>query len=404
MRMPSDQQWGLRQEDGNWTGTVGTLQRQGADFSMLLNWSYERRRVIDFTRIYAAEPLVIVSPKPRPLPRYLALVAPFSGEVWLALVVVMVWVGLVYWVLAWVREGIPCGEVRGTHTTHLGLTSAIFHTIALLLAEPSFKMPSALTTQMVVGWWCMFGLLMTATYKSSLIAYLSVPGRGLPVDSFEDLVQGGGGGGGGTGWTWGLEPTYGAEWEWFKSSSSPLLQSIFQGIEVLETEAHLTRVLSGRHALLTWLYYIRTIIASRYTDTRGYTPLHTSRTQYYVSTGYGWGFRKGAPFLRRVDKVVQRLLETGLVNHWLTQLIEESARDARMNNNIDNKAEEGSQGGTKETEDDSDDDGGGGDESSVVVLSLDHLQGALYILLLGCLVGLVALAGELSLYRRQSIT
>lgn len=62
-------------------------------------------------------------------------------------------------------------------------------------------------------------------------------------------------------------------------------------MQVLETEVHLERVLGGRHALLTWLYYIRTIIASRFTDSRGYTPLHTSRTQYYVSTGYGWGFR-----------------------------------------------------------------------------------------------------------------
>lgn len=55
-------------------------------------------------------------------------------------------------------------------------------------------------------------------------------------------------------------------------------------------------------------------------------------------------FRKGAPFLRSVDTVVQRLLETGLVNHWLRQLIEESARDARMKNSDNNKAVDKSQG------------------------------------------------------------
>lgn len=91
---------------------------------------------------------------------------------------------------------------------------------------------------MVVGWWCVFGLLVTATYKSSLVAFLSVPGRGLPVDRFEDLVRGG------SGWTWGLEPTYGAEWEWFKSSSSPVLRRIFQGIEVGRSRLFLYTVLS----------------------------------------------------------------------------------------------------------------------------------------------------------------
>ncbi|XP_045129104.1 glutamate receptor ionotropic, kainate 4-like [Portunus trituberculatus] len=78
MRVPEDGQWGVLQKDGLWTGTVGTLQRRLADFSMLLNWSSKRFHAIDFSRIYAAEPLVIVSTQPRPRPHYLALVAPFT--------------------------------------------------------------------------------------------------------------------------------------------------------------------------------------------------------------------------------------------------------------------------------------------------------------------------------------
>lgn len=81
MRVPEDGQWGVQQEGGSWTGTVGTLQRRRADFSMLLNWSSLRLTVIDFSRIYASEPLVIVSTQPRPRPHYLALVAPFTGQI-----------------------------------------------------------------------------------------------------------------------------------------------------------------------------------------------------------------------------------------------------------------------------------------------------------------------------------
>ncbi|KAG7177643.1 Ionotropic receptor 40a-like 3, partial [Homarus americanus] len=104
IRVPWDNQWGMRQEGGNWTGTVGTLQHHQADFSMLLNWSQERRLVIDFSRIYAAEPLVMVTSKPRPLPRYLSIVSPFTGEVWCGVLVMVVCGGVVYWGLQKARS------------------------------------------------------------------------------------------------------------------------------------------------------------------------------------------------------------------------------------------------------------------------------------------------------------
>ncbi|XP_042218160.1 uncharacterized protein LOC121863533 [Homarus americanus] len=166
----------------------------------------------------------------------------------------------------------------------MSLGSSLFYTTGLLLQDSPFKLPTAITNQMLVGWWCVFSILVGTMYRSSLVAHLSLPTKGSPVETFEQLlVQ--------DGWSWGLEPTYGAEWEWFKSSTTPAIKDIFQGIEILDTEAHLERVVRGGHALLTWKYHIHNIVASRYTDTRGYTPVHIGRVEYFVSTGYGWGFR-----------------------------------------------------------------------------------------------------------------
>lgn len=78
VRPPKDEQWGTM-VDGFWTGMVGTLEAEEADVSMMLFWSYARKQVIDFTRIYTNEPFVMITRKPRPLPRHLALVRPFSG-------------------------------------------------------------------------------------------------------------------------------------------------------------------------------------------------------------------------------------------------------------------------------------------------------------------------------------
>ena len=45
-------------------------------------------------------------------------------------------------------------------------------------------------------------------------------------------------------------------------------------------------------------------------------------------------YRKGAPFLHRIDEVKQWLLEAGLVNYWLGDLIQASAQEARMKQNV----------------------------------------------------------------------
>lgn len=80
MRVPWDNQWGTSTASGNWTGIVGTLQHHKADFSMMLSWMETRLPIVDYSRIYLSEPLVMITLKPLPLSQAFALVRPFSGE------------------------------------------------------------------------------------------------------------------------------------------------------------------------------------------------------------------------------------------------------------------------------------------------------------------------------------
>lgn len=78
LRAPVDGKWGGLSEDGNWTGTMGALQREEADFSLLLTPTSRRLDDTDFSTIYFHDPIVVVSRKPRPLPHYLAIILPFA--------------------------------------------------------------------------------------------------------------------------------------------------------------------------------------------------------------------------------------------------------------------------------------------------------------------------------------
>ncbi|KAK7069186.1 hypothetical protein SK128_001653, partial [Halocaridina rubra] len=177
-------------------------------------------------------------------------------------------------------------------------------------------------SQIFIGWWWLYCILISAVYKSSLIAHLSVPGQSQAIDSFEQLLQA-------TGWTWGYEPTYGSGWEWFKTNQNPTIKRIYEGMEIMEFEEQMERVLNGPHALITWKYKIKSLIAALYTNKFGYTPIYTAKSEYFNYGGYGWAFRKNAPFLRAIDLMKQRLIETGIVNRWMHDLIGTAAEKAR---------------------------------------------------------------------------
>ncbi|KAK4327739.1 hypothetical protein Pmani_001781 [Petrolisthes manimaculis] len=78
VREPVDGQWGLESEAGKWTGIVGTLQREDADLSLDLTITPKSTQVIQFTKTYIDESVVLLSSKPRPLPEYLSLIRPFE--------------------------------------------------------------------------------------------------------------------------------------------------------------------------------------------------------------------------------------------------------------------------------------------------------------------------------------
>ncbi|XP_076049357.1 uncharacterized protein LOC143030037 [Oratosquilla oratoria] len=315
-RMPSDGEWGQSTPSGNWTGTVGTLQHHLADFSCILAWMESRYAVVEYSRIYSTEPLVMIMSKPKALPQWQALVRPFEAETWVAILVTVGVVGLVLWTL---QRG--WSWVSGRKVVKLD--TAVLQVWAILLEDPPTSQPSNVSGQMIIGWWWVYCMLVTIVYKSALTAHLTIPGKSPTIDSLEQLLEQ-------DHWTWGFEPTYGSGWQYFKTSTNPTIKSIFEGFQVKVFEDQMNQVLAGRHAFLTWKYYIQYRIAARYTNAFGYTPIYKAKQEYLNYGGYGWGFRKGAPFRKRLDEMTQRLVQAGLIDFWLDDLIFSRARRERQ--------------------------------------------------------------------------
>ena len=67
--------------------------------------------------------------------------------------------------------------------------------------------------------------------------------------------------------------------------------SIFYDLQVMSWEDNMDLVLKGNHMFLAWKYFIRLLVGQKYTDSKGYTPIHLSKTEYFNYGGYSFACR-----------------------------------------------------------------------------------------------------------------
>ncbi|XP_071533865.1 glutamate receptor-like [Panulirus ornatus] len=366
IREEPNHSWG-REQDGVFSGMIGQLQREEADFSTVTGPSSERLRAIQYLRGYPSDTFNIVSRKPSLLPKHLSLMRPFAGKLWLVLLVIVVAWAVILWLLQkvwwWVAGG------RG-----VGFNITLQYTWGALLEQPPSDPSINTSGRMLVGWWLVFCLVIDTAYRSSLVAHMTVQGKTTPPETFEDLVKL-------DGWTWGTEPWVlrGYPYEYFSTHTDPVMQQIYRQMEVLVAKEALKKVLEGGFSLFDFKTYIKTFIATRYSDAYGNTPFYISKTGISIVAAFGWSFRKGAPFYRKFRTTMSQMEAAGITQYWIDDVIAKRVTTYREATAPD---QDTGLGFAPE------------EDSSQVSLGLEHLQGAFYVLLFGSSIALVTLVWE----------
>ncbi|KAK3873975.1 hypothetical protein Pcinc_021053 [Petrolisthes cinctipes] len=372
MREDPSRSFGNLEADGMYSGMMGQLQREEADFCTMLAPTPGRLKVVDYLRLTPSDAFVIASLKPSVLPANLALVRPFSRNVWVCVMGCVVGWGLVLWMLQGVWSALT-----GLHS--ITLDKALEYSWSAIM-ENSAKDPSVnISGQMLVGWWLVFCLVISTGFRSSLISHLTVQGRSRAPESLGDLVEQ-------EGWTWGTEPwAYnGATLEYFSKHTDPIVKQIHNNMQVLVLQKAMNKVLAGGFSFVIVKNYILVIIASTYTDTYGQSAVYVSKKEFSALACYGWGIRMGAPFLNQFITLHAHLEDTGIIETWtktiMADRVSSNREKARLDSNIQQQQQLSLQNDQRQ-----------------VVLSLSHLQGAFYLLGLGCVAGALGLMAELFL-------
>ena len=83
IRRPADGKWGNELPNGSWDGIVGEVSQKVGDVSCLLSRTPSRLKVLDFSDLFAVEPLTLIVSAGSAPPRFVILATPFDLAVWL---------------------------------------------------------------------------------------------------------------------------------------------------------------------------------------------------------------------------------------------------------------------------------------------------------------------------------
>ncbi|KAK7068604.1 hypothetical protein SK128_005683 [Halocaridina rubra] len=307
-RPPADGQWGIYIGNGNWSGLVGAIQHDSADITTIIAPNPGRNKIFDHMRAYTVDPFTVVSLKPQFLSQYTMILRPFNVDVWIGISSVIFLWGFIYWIFRKINSytsGSPA----------LTLTTSLLNSWSIVMDRTYCGSPLNTSCQVLLLTWLIACIVMTTGYTSSLASHLTVQRRSEPIDTWDDILKQ-------TNWEWGISSRLltGVPYLYMKESRNPNIMKIFKYLGSLSIEDGLRRVLEGGYTFIVQKSLINMLVASYYTDEFGRTPYYVGRQGQVITSDFGWGIRKGAPYRDKIQYLMNRLLETGLTDYWLEDI------------------------------------------------------------------------------------
>ncbi|XP_069960126.1 ionotropic receptor 21a-like [Cherax quadricarinatus] len=308
--------------------------------------------------------------KPSLRPQWQSLYYPLADGVWATILFLLLIMPPVFYLVSHRSSG--GGEMRVGNT--------VLVVVGALFGQPMQRgLPTSTTWRGLLAAWLVFTFIVTTAYRGNLIAFLSLPKYPPRPETLQHLV---------TVVNRITMPSYGSEFlNFLRESESPTFRAwgelMTVGVSVTEG---LHQALRKRQAHVDGRRYLELVIAESFTDADGETALYVGREG--VLPGFNaWPIPHDAPYKDAFDRVINVVIESGLYNKWMADILAQTRREAQQKRKLEQASQtkvEAAAGSSK-----------GVNQS----LTLVHLQGPLLLLLLGLLAASLAFIVEVGLMR-----
>lgn len=173
--IPDDNEWGNLGADGQYTGLVGMVQKKASDMAFTyLTLTEPRRKAVDFSSAYTSSAVVFAIERPNNRQSNTALLHPFGWAIWICLICTLILMSLI--TNSIIRDKFSKFEI------FLKLFGSVLKQ-AMLFHDVSSR------SKYLQGIWWLFAVVVSCSYSSSLLSFLTVPSQGTVISTFTELSE-----------------------------------------------------------------------------------------------------------------------------------------------------------------------------------------------------------------------
>ncbi|XP_068220066.1 glutamate receptor ionotropic, kainate glr-3-like [Palaemon carinicauda] len=300
-------QYGQELANKSWTGIIGQIMKGEINASgTVMGQSHSRKSVVDFSVPLYMDTQGMIYHRPGIQSDLTGFVKPYTGQVWLLLFISLIMAFLVTFFFHY--YGNEFRQSKGSYNREKSLSVSASWTVGTLLAQSNSWLPRGYAMRMVAGTWLVAAFVIGSVYKGNLKAMLILPKLRLPFDNLQELVES-------------KIPTY-------VPLGSALLQSIYEARNgsllhqlrnQLVLEANIGKadklIIDGKAVGFTSQYLLSYLIHREYSLTKTCPPMYIASEKFFKTTSISFAFPKGSPLVAKVNPIISRLKEAGILDH-----------------------------------------------------------------------------------------
>ena len=271
-----------------------------------LSLTEDREAAIDFSTPFYFDGLSFVAPLPQELPKYLAIIKPFVGQVWIFVIILVICSGPVYWVLLTASERKAGGDSKEklAETSLYCLSLVLKNTTKDRLVLPKKEK----STKIFLVSWFLFCLVISTAYTGNLISFMTYPGKESSINTAEDILN--------SGHVIDCFDYGGVDYIAFEATENPYYQQIWKNRDpVFSFKPSMERVIEGGTVFIDFFSSLVPNVKAKYTSGVGESKVHVGKTPFFGLMN-AWACQPGAIFKEILDESLLLVLSFGFPQKW----------------------------------------------------------------------------------------
>ncbi|XP_047482777.1 glutamate receptor ionotropic, delta-1-like [Penaeus chinensis] len=316
----------------------------------------------DFTTVIEPATLGFSMAKPTLKPRWQSLYYPLTEGVWASILAVLALVPVALILIT--RAGGRMGSQSISSMQRLVLEVAG----SLVSQSSSGRGYDTSSTRVLFATWLIFSFIVSTAYRGNLTAFLTIPKYPDRPETLEQFIQ------------TGAKATYPPDvvdfYNNFKKSDSYLYTTLASRMTLVPNfQVGLQEAIDLGQGYFYERMSLKLAIEEYFTSADGTTKLYVAG-QNILPAYCAWPIPWGVPYKEKLNQFIMAFQAAGLIEKWTEDVL----KGAHKKNTAKQRQ------GTATDEMESDDDREDSSSRGIMALTLTHLQGPIFLLLLGLLV------------------